>query len=65
MQDVPDNRLSTSKDSAGSHSEHSTLDSRPGSTNFATREVLMASFAEHKKLAEENRKYNFSTSVAM
>lgn len=58
-QDVPGNRLSTtSRESGGSHSEHSTLDSRPGSNNFATREVLLASFAEHKKITEENRKYN-------
>uniref|UniRef100_A0A0N5AZ13 Protein kinase domain-containing protein n=1 Tax=Syphacia muris TaxID=451379 RepID=A0A0N5AZ13_9BILA len=56
-QDAPGNRLATaSKENGGSHSEHSTLDSRPGSNNLATREVLLAPLVEHKKITEENRK---------
>lgn len=66
VQDVPGNRMSsTSRDSAGSHSEHSTVDSRPCSTSrAATREALWGNLSpemrkELKSLVDENRRLVF------
>ncbi|MFH4976997.1 hypothetical protein AB6A40_003706 [Gnathostoma spinigerum] len=63
VQDVPGNRMSSvSRDSAGSHSEHSTVDSRSCSIGHGiTRESLWANLSsemrkELKSLVEENRK---------
>lgn len=63
VQDVPGNRMSSvSRDSAGSHSEYSTVDSRIGSTSYGmTRECLWANFSPEmrkklKGLVDENRR---------
>uniref|UniRef100_A0A9J2PSQ3 mitogen-activated protein kinase kinase kinase n=1 Tax=Ascaris lumbricoides TaxID=6252 RepID=A0A9J2PSQ3_ASCLU len=63
VQEVPGNRMSSvSRDSGGSHSEHSTVDSRPCSTTHGTtREAMWGNLSpemrkELKSLADENRR---------
>uniref|UniRef100_A0A915CBK4 mitogen-activated protein kinase kinase kinase n=1 Tax=Parascaris univalens TaxID=6257 RepID=A0A915CBK4_PARUN len=63
VQEVPGNRMSSvSRDSGGSHSEHSTVDSRPCSaTHGTTREAMWGNLSpemrkELKSLADENRR---------
>lgn len=67
VQDVPGNRMSSvSRESGGSHSEHSTVDSRPCSTSRGTtREIMWGNFSpemrkELRTLVDENRRLHFS-----